>query len=894
MDNLEEKSLGLEKLVANQKAEIQKLEEELQDEKDRAADMEHRLQGDIHDLQDSIDEGNQEIETLSRYKKGYDDLYLAFLDTAENEFTKKRKQPVISTKRANLINNIESAQKLEEQLQTVLNTAVEGKLQTVLNTAVEGKLQTVLNTAVEGKLQTVLNTAVKGKLQTVLNTAVEGKLQTVLNTAVEGKLQTVLNTAVEAVEGKLQTLLNTAVEGKLQTVLNTAVEGKLQTVLNTAVEGKLQTVLNTAVEGNYSVKYNCRAVEGKLQTVLNTTVEGKLQTVLNTAVEGKLRTVLNTAVEGKLRTVLNTAVEGKLRTVLNTAVEGKLRTVLNTAVEGKLETVLNTAVEGKLQTMLNTAVEGKLQTVLNTAVEEFDKFLEEHKDELQKIETGKEDVTEAELEIQEMDIEQADQELEAVQERFKNTVGDITNELQLLKHHSLTLQDQLQKLELSKPSHGRKELKILEPEGLTKGDSILSAGLGDEDEKNTEPDPFIPQEQVFSKYAAMVYTSSNNGKSFDTFKEAEFCPSCGEKTVICPHKLPGSEKVFKLPHSCTHIKISRPKVRVNKDIIEEIMKPVSPEYTIDMAPSSADTSGYQRRPVTDSATSRGSPSIMSSEAHMPHSLHRLFDDYKDRTNVERNIPRPLPLDRTLSQIEQFWSYLMWTDENIDEKTIRNSVLDYLYMFMKERYIIEDIMYLCTHDFLSSVAEHSGNDKTVQVFGNILAGNLDGACFRYTMLLCDFIDQVEWKEVEDFRVFAGIAYRSMDDEDLETLQMTYTSFSENKISGQLVCQFIMHLILKCREPRMFDFENKLLPFKTHDAGQQVLTEKEFMDAIDQFVPLSNEKLRKKLYWESETAVRFDGLRDVVPISRLAQILYFFFHYEIILLSQQYVDIPSRNP
>ncbi|VDI61032.1 Hypothetical predicted protein [Mytilus galloprovincialis] len=44
----------------------------------------------------------------------------------------------------------------------------------------------------------------------------------------------------------------------------------------------------------------------------------------------------------------------------------------------------------------------------------------------------------------------------------------------------------------------------------------------------------------------------------------------------------------------------------------------------------------------------------------------------------------------------------------------------------------------------------------------------------------------------------------------------------------------------------------------------------MDAIDQFVPLSNEKLRKKLYWESETAVRFDGLRDVVPISRLAQI------------------------
>ena len=84
--------------------------------------------------------------------------------------------------------------------------------------------------------------------------------------------------------------------------------------------------------------------------------------------------------------------------------------------------------------------------------------------------------------------------------------------------------------------------------------------------------------------------------------------------------------------------------------------------------------------------------------------------------------------------------------------------------------------------------------------------------------------------------------------------------------------------------LFQFENKLLPFKTHDAGQQVLTEKEFMDAIDQFVPLSNEKLRKKLYWESETAVRFDGLRDVVPISRLARILDLYYHKYIYDLLQ----------
>ena len=44
-------------------------------------------------------------------------------------------------------------------------------------------------------------------------------------------------------------------------------------------------------------------------------------------------------------------------------------------------------------------------------------------------------------------------------------------------------------------------------------------------------DPFIVQERVFSKYAAMMY-SSENGKSFHEFKEAKYCQSCGEKVTI--------------------------------------------------------------------------------------------------------------------------------------------------------------------------------------------------------------------------------------------------------------------------------------------------------------------------------------------------------------------------
>ena len=58
----------------------------------------------------------------------------------------------------------------------------------------------------------------------------------------------------------------------------------------------------------------------------------------------------------------------------------------------------------------------------------------------------------------------------------------------------------------------------------------MSAGL--EDNEEDDSDPFIPQERIFSKYAAMLYTSNNQGRSFEEFKEAKFCSSCGEKVGI--------------------------------------------------------------------------------------------------------------------------------------------------------------------------------------------------------------------------------------------------------------------------------------------------------------------------------------------------------------------------
>lgn len=54
----------------------------------------------------------------------------------------------------------------------------------------------------------------------------------------------------------------------------------------------------------------------------------------------------------------------------------------------------------------------KVHPSVFTTLTEFDKFLEEHKSELMKID-DRDDLTDAEYEVQEMDIEQADQEVRA-------------------------------------------------------------------------------------------------------------------------------------------------------------------------------------------------------------------------------------------------------------------------------------------------------------------------------------------------------------------------------------------------------------------------------------------------------------------------------------------------
>ncbi|KAI0233898.1 hypothetical protein LSAT2_015868 [Lamellibrachia satsuma] len=484
-------------------------------------------------------------------------------------------------------------------------------------------------------------------------------------------------------------------------------------------------------------------------------------------------------------------------------------------------------------------LEEQLLLVQNTSVEEFDKFMEEHKGVLMK---GSSDSMETDEDV-EVEIDRADQQLLLTQERFKKNMSDLDLELKLLRQHKTMLLEQLQALEESRPEVQMKARENRRNSRPHTQESGLSAGLDmdDDDDDNPALDPFIPQERVFCKYAAMIYTSNNGGKNFHEFNEADYCPSCGEKTVLCPHKILSQEQVFSLPGGSTHIKIARPKVRLNHEILDPLFR----KQRLDGLPGSRSLSPESKMFSRGSFTMDMMSPYLTMSKSPAESMRSASEDggYPSTDGIH--------LERTISLIEQFAAFLFWEDEARQPEAAVFSILDNLYRFMRERYLLEEISYFAAYDLLSAIAEYSNTNKLIWLLAQVLVGNLDGAVFRYLLLMGDFIDCVSWYEAKDFG---------------RSLKLSIPSSIENKISKTLVSEYIIYCIQRNREPRFAEMETKLL---SQQGKANKLMELEFVEASDTVLPVTNDKLRRSLYREAEAYLRDkDGVSEGVPIQRLA--------------------------
>lgn len=514
-------------------------------------------------------------------------------------------------------------------------------------------------------------------------------------------------------------------------------------------------------------------------------------------------------------------------------------------------------------------LEEQLLTMQNTVIEEFESYLEETKATPTSNVDLKSNGSRTNFRFTPDDEDEArikqEENLHKIKMRFKQSIDDVKNEFQLIEIQKSSLEDQLAQLE--------EEANAVEKEAAKKTDRKKSLFHIDRerDNKPAEPeddgemdfvkimnsahhqDPFIPHEKILSKYAAMIYYSCNQGKNYHEFKDARYCPSCGETTLFCPHKVTDN-KVLSLPHNCTHVKIVRPTVHIVQEESHADPMPQTPES---VHPPSV-------RP--SSTLSSGEASILLAQQHLTTSYKFLWDDYYSRTSSQRQIPRLLSEDRVLSIIEQFYSFLIWQDDYAVEDEQIVSVIETMYSFFHERYLVPEVTYLAVYDFIASVVKFAPDNNNIQLFAQSMCGSIDPVVIRYILLVNDFIDMVEWVAVKDIRTFANVLYPFMNEEDIEQFSMGYTSFSENKISKDLVSQYFLYIMLKYREPRFQEIEIKLLQQPGRRPG--FMTDIEYAEAVDNICPLASERLRRRLFVES--AAHMGSTDDSVSVMRLAQI------------------------
>lgn len=514
-------------------------------------------------------------------------------------------------------------------------------------------------------------------------------------------------------------------------------------------------------------------------------------------------------------------------------------------------------------------LEEQLLTMQNTVIEEFESYLEETKATPTSNVDLKSNGSRSNLRVTPDDEYEAriklEENLHKMKMRFKKSIDDVKNEFQLIEIQKSSLEDQLAQLE--------EEANAVEKEAAKKTDRKKSLFHIDRerDNKPAEPeddgemdfvkimnsahhqDPFIPHEKILSKYAAMIYYSCNQGKNYHEFKDARYCPSCGETTLFCPHKVT-DHKVLSLPHNCTHVKIVRPTVHLVQEESHADLMPQTPESVHPPSVRPSSTLSFEEA------------SILQAQQHLTTSYKFLWDDYYSRTSSRRQIPRLLSEDRVLSIIEQFYSFLIWQDDYAVEDEQIVSVVETMYSFFHERYLVPEVTYLAVYDFIASVVKFAPDNNTIQLFAQSMCGSIDPVVIRYILLINDFIDMVEWVAVKDIRTFANVLYPFMNEEDIEQFSMGYTSFSENKISKDLVSQYFLYIMLKYREPRFQEIEIKLLQQPGRRPG--FMTDIEYAEAVDNICPLASERLRRRLFVES--AAHMGSTDDSVSVMRLAQI------------------------
>ena len=478
-----------------------------------------------------------------------------------------------------------------------------------------------------------------------------------------------------------------------------------------------------------------------------------------------------------------------------------------------------------------TALEKQLLTLRDTCIDEYDDCLEEWNLK----ENEKNASSEANIGQPENENLLQGNERKRRETAFVNMIGNIENELAQNLMHLTILKNDLDKVNEMKRQSKYSE-NLLSGGGNSIDDSSLLELIKDTSINYT----FVPQEPILNKYALVILYSCNQGKTFQELPGVQQCKSCLAKTLVCPHKVSTSEKVFHLPLECTHIKFTRPELQV--------LQSEKPEIPVKIS------------------------NFTESKSHKVYP--KLWNDLAIRENTNhQRAPRVLKMSFLVSLIEQFFASVVLDDTKNSEEGWENrglvSLLQAWYAFLNQRYQSNSVAILVGRDVMETIQSSTVLQPFVQLFAECLCGNLDPAVFRYFLILRRLVQIVHWTSLEDFTTLSSIVYPFMDVDDLEQLTMSYRAFGENIIDETKVREFFLSLILKQREPAFHDMENQLLSRPEVSSGG--MTDADFTECMIEISPLSSERLCQRLYSQSKADIDEGTNVSIIRLSQIASYL-----------------------
>jgi hypothetical protein len=184
--------------------------------------------------------------------------------------------------------------------------------------------------------------------------------------------------------------------------------------------------------------------------------------------------------------------------------------------------------------------------------------------------------------------------------------------------------------------------------------------------------------------------------------------------------------------------------------------------------------------------------------------------------------------------------------------------------MSQRYEMnEEIKFSAIYDFFTSIHLYALRSRYIEVFCQVIVGNLDRSIMNYILYMGEIIDKIDWQETEDVKIFLSIIYPYCDEDALEDLSLDFISFSENKINKKLVWEYIMLLVIKKKDYIINEMEFRLK--EKQSENELFMVENEFCDIMNELFFVADERQVLVAY---KTSASNDQIVSIKKLSHIA--------------------------